>query len=47
MFEYADSEVTFLERLSFGGVALDESLERGQWRYLTAEEENTLNKNAL
>ena len=42
MFEYADSKVTFLKRLTFGGIALDESLEPGGWRYLTAEEEAIL-----
>ena len=46
MFEYAGSEVIFLERLSFGGVELDKNLERGQWRHLTADEEATLNSNA-
>jgi len=46
MFEYAGSEVTFLERLSFGGVTLDPSLDRGQWRYLTESEEHTLRNNA-
>ena len=33
-----DNRVTFLERVSFGGIALDTSLERGQWRFLTDEE---------
>jgi len=42
MFEYADSKVTFLKRLTFGGIALDEALEPGGWRYLTAEEEAIL-----
>ncbi len=47
MFEYADSEVTYLERLSFGGVALDKTLERGQWRMLTEKEEEILKSNAI
>ena len=47
MFEYAGSEVVFLERLSFGGVSLDPALERGQWRHLTNEEEEILRSNAL
>ena len=47
MFEYAGSEVTHLERLSFGGVELDPTLERGQWRYLTEAEEQTLRNNAV
>ena len=33
-----DNRVTSLERISFGGILLDRSLERGQWRYLTDEE---------
>lgn len=45
MFEYAGSTVTYLERLSFGGVLLDPALTRGQWRYLTDEEEKTLREN--
>ena len=42
MFEYADSKVCFLERLSFGNIALDQGLARGEWRYLTEKEEATL-----
>ncbi len=45
MFEYADSEVIFLERLSFGGVRLDSTLQRGQWRPLTEKEEEILKSN--
>ncbi len=47
MFEYAGSEVTFLERLSFGGVEMDSSLERGQWRPLNEKEEEILKNNAI
>ena len=32
------NKITYLERVSFGGVVLDESLERGEYRYLTEEE---------
>ena len=32
------NKVTSLERISFGGIALDTTLSRGQWRYLTDEE---------
>ena len=42
MFERAGSSVTYLRRVSFGGIPLDESLAEGEWRYLTAEEEATL-----
>ena len=32
------NKVTSLERISFGGIALDTTLSRGEWRYLTDEE---------
>ena len=40
MLEAVDNKITYLERISFGTILLDPSLERGQWRYLTADEEN-------
>ena len=33
-----DNKITYLERITFGPLALDASLERGEWRYLTDEE---------
>ncbi len=33
-----DNKVTYLERISFAGIALDPTLARGEWRLLTAEE---------
>ena len=39
MLEAVDNKITYLERISFGGIYLDSSLERGQWRYLTNDEE--------
>lgn len=39
MLEAVDNKITYLERISFGDILLDPSLERGQWRYLTNEEE--------
>ena len=36
------SHVTYLERITFAGIPLDPSLARGEWRYLTAEEEARL-----
>ena len=33
-----DNRVTSLERISFGGILLDRSLSRSEWRYLTKEE---------
>lgn len=38
------NRVTSLERISFGTIPLDESLARGEWRYLTSEEIITLEK---
>ena len=39
MLEAVDNKITYLERISFGGIVLDPSLSRGEWRYLTPEEE--------
>ena len=33
-----DNKITYLERVTFGPLTLDASLERGEWRYLTDEE---------
>ena len=38
MLDAVGNKVTSLERLTFGPLSLDESLARGEWRYLTAEE---------
>ena len=38
------SEILTLERLSFAGIVLDESLPRGAWRYLTEQEIEQLRK---
>lgn len=42
MFEYLGKEVTYLKRVSFGPIELDESLKLGQYRELTIDEENKL-----
>jgi len=42
MFEAVDNKIIFLERIAFAGLTLDPTLTRGQWRYLTAEEEKLL-----
>ena len=42
MAEAVHNQITHLERVSFGPVTLDESLERGQWRYLTEDEQEAL-----
>ena len=39
MLEAVDNKITYLERITFGGIELDTGLERGQWRYLTPQEE--------
>lgn len=41
-----DNRVTSLERISFGGIPLDKTLARGEWRYLTDEEIALLEKQA-
>ena len=46
MMQHEGSEVIYLERLSFGGLALDPTLARGEWRRLTEEEINTLRQAA-
>ena len=42
MAEAVHNQITYLERVTFGPIVLDESLERGQWRYLNEEEESAL-----
>lgn len=42
----SDNRVIFLERISFGGIPLDSTLERGEWRYLTDEEIKLLRSQA-
>ncbi len=39
---YLGKKVTFLERVRFGGLLLDSSLERGSWRHMTKEEAELL-----
>ena len=38
MLDALDNKITYLERITFGNLTLDGSLERGEWRYLTEEE---------
>ena len=38
MVQAAGAEVTYLKRISFGGLPLDEDLEKGEYRSLTEEE---------
>ena len=44
MLEAVNNKITYLERISFGSIALDPSLKRGQWRYLTSDEEALFSK---
>ena len=45
MIASTENKVTSLERIAFGGIELDNALERGEWRYLT-DDEITLLENA-
>ncbi len=45
MAKAVSNQIVFLERVCFGGVALDPSLPRGAWRPLSAEEEQCLKQN--
>ena len=42
MMEAVGCNVTFLKRISFGNLVLDESLKEGKWRHLTSEEFESL-----
>ena len=42
MMEAVGCNVTFLKRISFGNLVLDESLKEGKWRHLTNEEIDSL-----
>ncbi len=44
MLEALDNKITYLERISFGPLTLDETLSRGEWRYLTEDEIEALEK---
>ena len=38
MLDALGNKITYLERISFGTLSLDKTLERGEWRYLTEKE---------
>lgn len=44
MLEAVGNQITYLERISFAGISLPNELARGEWRYLTAEEIEILEK---
>ena len=45
MFEAVGSSITYLRRVTFGGIPLDESLSEGEWRELSDEEISILKEN--
>ncbi len=42
MAEAVHNQITYLERVTFGPLVLDNTLERGAWRYLNEEEQEAL-----
>ena len=42
MMEACHNQITHLERVTFGPLALPTDMERGTWRYLTDQEINAL-----
>ena len=46
MLEALDNKITYLERISFGPLTLDPALARGEWRYLSEEEQSALESHA-
>ena len=42
MAEAVHNQITFLERVTFGPIKLDETLSRGEWRFLNEEEQKML-----
>lgn len=44
MFSAVNNKITYLERIAFAGIPLDTSLSRGEWRFLTEEEINKIEK---
>ncbi|MBQ8850335.1 MAG: rRNA pseudouridine synthase [Clostridia bacterium] len=47
MLDALGNKITYLERISFGPLTLDESLGRGEWRYLTEEEAAALEAHGI
>ncbi len=44
MLDSLGNKITYLERVSFANLTLDSSLERGEWRYLSDDEKNELER---
>ena len=47
MAEAVHNQITYLERVTFGPISLDTTLERGEWRMLTPEEEKALEERGV
>jgi 16S rRNA pseudouridine516 synthase len=47
MFICVGNEITYLRRITFGGISLDEGLSEGQYRHLTVEEVEILKNNVF
>ncbi len=47
MAEAVHNQITFLERVTFGSITLDEKLARGEWRYLTGDEQDALEERGV
>ena len=47
MFRSVGNSVVYLERVEFGGLALDRNLKRGEWRFLTESEIEQLHNQTL
>ncbi len=47
MAEAVHNQITYLERVTFGPISLDNTLERGEWRHLTEEEQNMLESRGI
>ncbi len=47
MAEAVHNQIIFLERVTFGPITLDEKLARGEWRYLTEDEQKALEERGV
>lgn len=47
MAEAVHNQITYLERVTFGPISLDEKLERGEWRHLSEIEQSALEERGV
>ena len=47
MAEAVHNQITYLERVTFGPITLDEKLERGEWRHLSEIEQSALEERGV